>query len=502
VDKQSRGLFYRGVSLTAIIGIVLAVQLCCVLGYDEIITFDINSTYSLDNCSRIMWYPDIFEGNSSPPALRSGPIKNSGKSCVEKVVDGPAYINFLWKIDHANGRIGELSFIVDNETILVCPSSSWSPASYAISSGNHTLSWEYRKQYSYPEFVGAGWIDDLKIVSSRSVESDTQSRLINLTCANVNWTVNQDFSQNVTCLEENITRINEILDGINRRIDNIDLINGKDLSNLTKSIERINDNYYNISQNISDIESFLTNESCWLMDEVIFIPANTSNLSELISNTRNKIFILDNGLYPTNCSIINSSNIYIKSLHKWGAKLDAEGMDDGIYLNEVNNVTIDSVIIANCTEGVHIENSSNCQFINNLISDFDLRGIKLWNCTQCMLLENTLLPRSNINIIGIKLNLSDDNILMLNRINVDPSCKSSYSYQVLDSKGNCIYVSENGRIWENGIDRDAGQKVNFYCEIRDCQSGCWLFDEDTNPSNDPVLNSLSSISNNIWNFGY
>ncbi len=161
-----RGFFCsKRLYISAIIVMIFTVQQSCVLGYEEIIGFNQNITSSFEDCSRIVWYPDISEGHNSPPAFRSGPIRNSGLSCISKIVYGPASINFFWKVAPGSDRIGKLSFNVDNETIIFCKSSEWSLESYAISPGRHLLSWVYKKHYSYPEFYGAGWIDDIEIIN-------------------------------------------------------------------------------------------------------------------------------------------------------------------------------------------------------------------------------------------------------------------------------------------------------------------------------------------------
>jgi len=480
----------------------------------EVIAFDSGSSLNLSNCSRIIWYPDFSTGCSLPPSLRSGPIRNSGLSCVGKNVIGPADVNFCWKVDPGKNQIGELSFRVDNETILICASSDWSSASYAVSPGKHWLSWEYRKQYSYPEFSGSGWIDDLKIGSALEPRPSSEVKSTNLTSDDSIWTFKQDLSQfedsllsietNVTGLNRNITRINTTIEDFKGRIGDTNLSAiEKNVLYLAGNITGINTTIEDFKGRIGDTNEFYNKSTnlSWIRDHVLYITDKNSNITEIINKNQDKIIILEDGIYHTGGLRITADNVDIRSLRKWGAMLDADGTGDGIFLNDVSNITIDSIAIVNCTEGIHIENSRNCLFTNNLISGFDNIGIKLWNSTHCTLMMNTLMPHNNTGVIGVKLNISHNNILMFNNANLSPSDKSSYLYQIFDSTGNCIFVSENGRIWDNGFDNKTDQKLDFYCEVLDCESSCWLFDNDNDPTNDLRLN-LSNISNNIWNFGY
>jgi len=511
---------YRAVFFAAIIGIILAAQLDCVLGYKEMISFDINSTHSLDNCSRVMWYLDLYEGNSSAPSLRSGPIRSSGISCVKRIVEGPAYINFMWKI--VNDRIGELSFNVDNESILVCPSSSWSPASYAISSGNHMLSWEYRKLYSYPEFVGAGWIDDLSIVSPRLHGPGTQGSPINLTCGDMNWTVKRDLRQNVSYLEDNIKRINASLDVINRRIDNIELSTWEDRLNLNKSIAEINrtiriinnmvedankpiiENIAGINETlkgitdqinrVDDICRQITNASnnksesidlSWISDNVVFISDERSNLTDVVLKSKNKIIILADGIYRVNSLQILQDNTTIRSFRKWGAIIDANNSTEGILLDTVNNVTIDSLVIMNCKNGLHVENSTDCLVVRNIFTDFKEVGVFLKNSSNSTFMLNTVHPMENLRKKGFELNKSsNNNMFLFNKIFIERNDNRSRLYEIdRSSKDNNIYISNDGRIKEGNVTCTINNSKKFNC---------------TNQNDNPMV--YEPLSWNCWEF--
>jgi parallel beta-helix repeat protein len=399
MDKQSYRPFYIGVFLTAIIGVVLAVHFNCVLGYEEIITFDINSTYSLDNCSRIMWYPDIFEGNSSPPALRSGPIRNSGISCVKKVVEGPANINFLWKIDQSKNRIGELSFNVDNETILVCPSSEWSFASYAVSPGRHLLSWVYKKQRSYPEFDGAGWIDDIRII----YENGTQQIL----------TKPEDYINDTTIGLQLVSLRNRIL-MIEGRLDS--------LRNIT--------------------------------DDIVFIPNGPNvNLTNEINKYKNKIIVLDSDTYHTGRVVINTSNIYIMSRLKWNTVLDGDGAERGIFIHNSRNVTLDSLVINDSLCSIRIDNSSDITIRDCLITGFSKYGIRMLNSNNSRIEGNRFTTTYCNAINALNIFNGSNNIILANTVDLLAcgDATTRISYVLNNSSENFVQVLDDGYIRDDKI---------------------------------------------------
>jgi hypothetical protein len=428
-DDRYSHFIHRVFSLTSITVMILAIQLNCISGYEEIMTFDINSTNNLDNCSRIMWYPDLFEGSDSPPSLRSGPIRNNGISCIKKIVDGPANINFMWKIDQDKKKIGELSFTVDNETIIICPSSNWSRGSYAVPSGIHLLCWVYKKQLSYPEFSGAGWIDDLNII----YENKTPFILTK--------PENYIFGQQISLIERNLSQLQDRLGSYNFQQD----INKSSVEN---QLDLINEN---ISLIESEFESLRSLQN--ITTGIVFIKNNRNlNLTKEINKYTNKIIILEDGVYFTNGLRISTKNIYIRPITKWGATLDGNRSRDCIKITNTENVTIESLIINNSSCTIRIDNSNNIQISHNLLSGFKYYGILLNNSINCLIDSNRLSTTHCNNVVAIQLlNRSNENSLIYNDINL-PSCNfpsRMKSYVLNNSIGNCVQGANKGYIQEN-----------------------------------------------------
>jgi parallel beta-helix repeat protein len=466
------------------------------LGYEEIIGFDQNLTSSLDDCSRIVWYPDVSVGHNSPPALRSGPIRNSGQSCVSKIVYGPANINFFWKVAPGSDRIGEFSFNVDNETIIFCQSSEWSPESYAISPGRHLLSWVYKKQYSYPEFDGAGWIDDIEIINR------------NGTPQILTTPQNHVFEQQLSLIEKNISLIQEKLasfdsrqnitkDVINQELAplkaNISLMEDKleslsNHGNITNEI--INPQLASIKNNISTIEDGL--EFIDLLrnatEDIVFIDNDPNvNLTNKIKMYKNKVILLGDSIYHTNGLVINNTNnIYIRPILKWNTTLDGNGASRGIEINNSNNVTIDSLVINNSTCNIRILNSQGVSIINNIINNYKKYGIRISNSSNCIIDSNKLFTNYCKNVYDINISAgSHDNLVLANIISLG-SCNSPsrISYCLNNSSRNFIEGQNIGYIRDNGI-RCRMIYNKYSCES--VENGLPVYD-------------LANNSNNMWSF--
>lgn len=135
----------------------------------ELCSFESTQSCGLYDCGGNSWYIDRSIGYPQAPSLHSGVIQNGGESILCKNVTGPATINFWWRIEGTSYHLGELFFFVDRDKKYVCASFKGENCSYTIRDNKtHIISWIFRKIRSYPEYLGAGWIDNLNI--------DSQSR--------------------------------------------------------------------------------------------------------------------------------------------------------------------------------------------------------------------------------------------------------------------------------------------------------------------------------------
>lgn len=133
----------------------------------EVYDFEESIGSGLINCGGSNWMIDPHEGYSSGSSLRSGKIEGIGISSICRDIDGPAYLGFYWKMSGI-ASIAELSFLVDGRKQMICQSLEWERMKYAIPSGKHRISWEFRKVVSVIVPEVAGWIDDITIETHKS----------------------------------------------------------------------------------------------------------------------------------------------------------------------------------------------------------------------------------------------------------------------------------------------------------------------------------------------
>jgi parallel beta-helix repeat protein len=493
-----------------VLGAVASILFVPVSAHEENISFDGDSSFNLINCSRIVWHIDPSTGHLSLPSLRSGPIQSGGASCVAKTIEGPAMINFWWKVDQDIPKVGMLVFIVDNETVLQCTSSDWSPVDYAVSSGSHQLRWVYRKMHSYPEYAGAGWIDDLNIAYPEGKMSDMQSKKAN--CCDQFPSTSVDFnrmygnlsrleskvgqidlkiwalSSNQTALENGMSTIGGSLVSVNGSIN--DLVSRFNLSALDDRLRGLDIKIEDFNRTITNLSfnQIPSNNLSWISENIVYVSNNSVNLEEIINKNKNKVILLDDGVYHTGGLNIITSDIHIISLRKWGAILDADKKSNGVILDTVRNVTLDSLTIVNCKNGIHIENSTDCDIVRNRINDVDDIGIIVKNSNRTVLMLNEIDALEKTEYVGIKLNKSDNNTIIFNDININKHDYRTSLYKIRSSKDNIIYTSDDGIIWDDSCGADAS------CTIRDNEYKCKL-----NNGHGDIVN-LTNCSANTWGF--
>jgi parallel beta-helix repeat protein len=301
-------------------------------------------------------------------------------------------------------------------------------------------------------------------------------------------------------LKGNITGINATIDGIKGRIEDTNLSAiEKDVSYLRGNITGINDTIVGVIEHITVIDEICkqidnvsndrkdSGDLSWISDNVVFVSDEESNLTDVILKNKDKIIILDDGVYHTGGLNITADDVYIRSLRKWGAMLDADNASDGIFLETVNNVTLDSLAISNCTRAIYIENSTSCDIINNQLTEFKDIGLALKNSTHCNIILNNIDPSENHykNKTGIKLNkTSDNNTLLFNDIALNKHDNLSCLYHIRLSKDNVIYISDDGYVREDDVTCYIKDSRKFNCS--------WTKNE--------TLVDFEPLSKNMWEF--
>ncbi|MEK6673373.1 MAG: BACON domain-containing protein [Nitrospirota bacterium] len=96
-------------------------------------------------------------------AARSGTITHNQTTWVQTTVTGPATLSFYWKVS-SESSFDYLRFYIDGveQTGSISGSVDWTQKTYTISSGSHTLKWEYTKDISLNNGSDAGWLDKVE----------------------------------------------------------------------------------------------------------------------------------------------------------------------------------------------------------------------------------------------------------------------------------------------------------------------------------------------------
>ena len=113
------------------------------------------------------WFGQTTTFYSSGDAAQSGAVADNQTTWLETTVSGPGTLSFYWTVSSESGK-DFLAFYIDSAEQasisgpLYGPDLKiWIKKSYLISSGSHTLRWQYTKD-STTSFGGdSGWVDNV-----------------------------------------------------------------------------------------------------------------------------------------------------------------------------------------------------------------------------------------------------------------------------------------------------------------------------------------------------
>ncbi|MDB4349936.1 S8 family serine peptidase, partial [Omnitrophica bacterium] len=113
----------------------------------------------------------VYEGTR---ALQSGEIDTGSSSAVSKEIDLTldGTLSFYWKVDSAQDN-GYLSFYIDGvRRSRISGDVDWQESTFDVTSGPHTLMWEYSRNTAAVAGEDAGWIDKITIAYGTQVAYD------------------------------------------------------------------------------------------------------------------------------------------------------------------------------------------------------------------------------------------------------------------------------------------------------------------------------------------
>ncbi|MCP4152702.1 MAG: hypothetical protein GY757_33515 [bacterium] len=104
---------------------------------------------------------DYYYGSSS--VVSPAALGNSQSSVMETTISGVTSVSFYWKVSSESGYDYLKFYIDDVLQDQIAGTTSWAQETYSVSSGSHTLKWEYDKDGSVSSGSDCGWVDYVDI---------------------------------------------------------------------------------------------------------------------------------------------------------------------------------------------------------------------------------------------------------------------------------------------------------------------------------------------------
>jgi len=109
------------------------------------------------------WFSQTTTTYYGGDAAQSGDIANSQTSTVQTTISGKTSVKFYWRVS-SETNYDYLRFYIDGVLqSQISGSTSWAQKTYTVSSGSHTLTWTYYKDYSVSSGSDCGWVDKLEL---------------------------------------------------------------------------------------------------------------------------------------------------------------------------------------------------------------------------------------------------------------------------------------------------------------------------------------------------
>jgi hypothetical protein len=146
------------------------------------------------------WYCQSGTAYSGGDAAQSALITHNQSTWFQTTLTGPGTVSFHWKVS-SEYNYDYLRFYVDGtQQGLICGEQGWTPASFPISPGTHTVQWSYTKDGSVNTGADAGWVDAVQFGTictppSISAQPASQTAVVG---DNVTFTVSANGSPTLT----------------------------------------------------------------------------------------------------------------------------------------------------------------------------------------------------------------------------------------------------------------------------------------------------------------
>jgi len=154
------------------------------------------------------WFTQQAVSHDGVDALRSGSIGDNESSELRLPVNGPALVNFWWRVDSEGGH-DKLEFLIDGvpakdtngQAAEIDDLVEWQARSVAVPAGDHVISWRYQKDDADIEGDDAAWLDSVEIIDGSDPDGDGIPSLLELLLGQDWQTSNPSSLQNPTELD-------------------------------------------------------------------------------------------------------------------------------------------------------------------------------------------------------------------------------------------------------------------------------------------------------------
>jgi len=120
------------------------------------------------------WFTQTSISHDGVDAVQSGDVRDNESSQMAVTIKGPGLFRWWWQVS-SELNFDTLSVALDGTTLsnlTISGAVSWRQETISIPSGIHQVSWTYAKDESVAVGADAGWVDQVRFVSSNLVLGD------------------------------------------------------------------------------------------------------------------------------------------------------------------------------------------------------------------------------------------------------------------------------------------------------------------------------------------
>jgi hypothetical protein len=124
------------------------------------------ATPPLGTWGNALWFVQTNVAHDGLPAAQSGAVGNGQQASIQTTVVGPGTLSFWWKVS-SETNCDLLTFHIDTSQLArISGEADWQQMVFPVSSGSHTLRWDYSKDLDGSSGMDAGWVAQIAFLPS------------------------------------------------------------------------------------------------------------------------------------------------------------------------------------------------------------------------------------------------------------------------------------------------------------------------------------------------